>query len=305
MKKKYAAYILILSLTLLPTVRCGLLVEAVPMLVQGGYAMAVTGEATIITDSGTRIRLTKDLRVSADNIVFPGSRLLTGPNSHIDLAFSDSIKVRLGANSSISLDASRVLEGEHFSQIKMKLNKGKIFADAGKLAKKSSFAITTLQSIVNVRGTEFMVEETGSSNSVLVKNGSVAVTDLSGADAKYVKEGEGASVDGSGKVTVKPLTGAEKEVLKEISSDIAELKTADKKRIREIVETNQHNIALIKEAYEVQKQLMGQAVTEQKERDAAAVQEQKSADAKNTEAVKSSVSGDIEKIKAAAKANKN
>ena len=301
MKKKYAAYLLILSLALLPTMRCGLIFEAVPTLLQGGYAMAVTGEATIITDSGTRIRLTKDLRLSADNIVFPGSRLLTGPNSRIDLAFSDSIKVRLGANSSVTLDASRILEGEHFSQIKMKLNKGKIFADAGKLAKKSSFVISTLQSIVNVRGTEFMVEETGSSNSVLVKDGSVAVTDLSGSDPNYVKEGEGAAVDGSGKVSVKPLTGTEKELLKAMSSDIAELKSADRKRIRELVETNQRNIALIKEAYEAQKQAMGQAVTEQKERNTAALQEQKSSDAKNTEAVKSSVSSDIEKIKNASK----
>ena len=304
MKKKIAAYALILSLVLLPTIQCGLIARAAPLLLQGGYALAVKGEAVIVTDSGTRIRLTKNMKLSADNIVFPGSRLLTGPNSSVDLCFTDSIKVRVGANSSVSVDLSRILESEHFSQIKLKLAKGRVFADAGKLAKNSSFAISTLQSIVNVRGTEFMVEETGSSNSVLVQDGSVAVTDLSGADPNYVKEGEGAAVDGSGKVSVKPLTGNEKDVLKEISSDITELKAADRERIRAIVETNKQNMALIKEAYEVQKALMGKAVTEQKDRNAASLSEQKSADAKNTEAVKSSVTSDIEKIKAAAKAGK-
>jgi hypothetical protein len=301
MKKKYAAYALILTLVILPTIQCGILMRAAPLLLQGGYAMAVKGEATIVTEKGMRIRLTKDLKLTADNIVFPGSRILTGANSSIDLAFTDSIKVRLGGNSSITLDASRILESEHFSQIKMKLTSGKIFADAGKLAKNSSFIISTLQSVVHVRGTEFAVEETGSSNSVLVQDGSVAITDLSGSDPKYVKEGEAAAVGGDGKVNVNPLTGTEKQILKEMSSDIASLKAADKERIRAIVETNKQNIALIKEAYEVQKALMGKAVSEQKDRNAASLQEQKSVNAKNTEAVKSSVTSDIEKIKNKAK----
>lgn len=301
MKKKYAAYILILSLAMLPVLRCGLIFRVAPMLLQGGYAMATRGEATIVTESGTRIKLTKNMRLSADNIVFPGSRLLTGPNSNVDLVFTDSIKVRLGANSTISLDASKILESENFSQIKMKLTKGRIFTDSGKLAKNSSLIISTLRSVVNVRGTEFMVEETGSSNTVLVENGSVAVTDLSGTDPKYVEKGEGASIDGRGKVSVKPLTGSEKEIIKEMSENIASLKAADKQRISDILKTNEKNIRLIKEAYETQKKLATQAVGEQKMHDARNLDAIKSENSENAESVKSSAAGDIEKIRNAAK----
>ena len=43
MKKKIAAYALILSLVLLPTLQCGLIVRAAPLLLQGGYALAQAG----------------------------------------------------------------------------------------------------------------------------------------------------------------------------------------------------------------------------------------------------------------------
>ncbi|MGL4370558.1 MAG: hypothetical protein ACRCUT_12930, partial [Spirochaetota bacterium] len=105
MKKKYAAAILLLPLMVLPTLQCGLLIDVAPMLLQGAYAMAVNGKATVVTRGGMRVTLTKDMKLTADNIILPGSRILAGPNSAIDLCFTDSIKVRLGANSSVTLDA--------------------------------------------------------------------------------------------------------------------------------------------------------------------------------------------------------
>lgn len=297
-KRNLTFVFFILSLFTIPNLRCSLLVSSAPTLLQGAVAMAVKGEATIITKKGTRIRLTKNMQFSADKIVLPGSQLITGPYSSVDLVFTDSIKIRIGANSSVTLDLARLLESKQFTQIKMRLKKGKIFATTGgKLSKHSSFILSTLKSVVSVRGTEFLVEETGSLNSVMVSSGGIDVTDIEGDKSVYVGEGKNADINTSGQAVVSDITKNQKEDLKAMSSDIASLSENDKKRVREIADINKENIRLIREAYEIEKALITGAVTSQKEQDAFNLKLQRENDAAEVGSVRSSAADKVQQLK--------
>jgi len=301
-KRNSIIAILMIALFIIPSLKCSFLVSSTPTLLQGAVAMAVKGEATIVTKNGTRIKLTKNLKFSASGIVLPGAQLITGPNSSIDLVFTDSIKVRIGANSSLTLDVARLLESRQFTQIKMRLKKGKIFATTGgKLSKHSSFILSTLQSVVNVRGTEFYVEETGSSNNVMVSKGGVDVTDGDGAKSVYVEEGKSAGIAPSGHAELSDINAEQKNILETMSNDIASLTADEKKKIKEIAETHEENVRLIKEAYEIQKALITGAVINQKELDAQNVKAQMERDSAEVGKVKSSASDEVQKIKNASK----
>ncbi|HPQ52528.1 MAG TPA: FecR domain-containing protein [Spirochaetota bacterium] len=300
-KKKIVVAALLLTVCLVPTVRCNLLWRFAPTLLQGAAAIAIKGEAVMITRKGVRIRLTKNLRLSADILLMPGSRLITGRNSSVDLVFTDSIKMRIGPRTSITLDMARLLENINFSQINVRLNKGRVFATMNTLAKKSRFSISTLRSIVNVRGTEFLVEETGSSNNIIVTDGKVAVSDRGGKHLAFVDEGKQAMIAQSGTATTGDITPIQKELVDTMSANIASLTSDDKKRIRDIVENFEENRRLIREAHEAHKALISGAVHDQRTNDTKNVIMQKERDAKGISSVKSSAADELRKIRNAAK----
>lgn len=291
----------IIAATILPAaiiitkLDCG---SVAPALLQGAAAMAVKGEATIVLKNGARIKLTKNLKITADRIILPGSSLITGPNSSVDLVFTDSIKMRVGANSSVTLDISRLLKDRNFTQIKMRLNKGLVYAaTGGKLPKNSSFAISTLQSIINVRGTEFVLEETGSSNNIIVSDGVVAVTDFNGNSSASVEEGKSASIAPTGRADVNVINTAQNDLLKSMKADLASLTDEEKKLIKDIADTNEENRRLIKEAYEAQKNISTAGVANQKQSDIQNVNSQNQNNLSEEKKLKSSTKEELQKIK--------
>lgn len=296
-KKNAVVLVLILLVCLVPTFRCNFLVRFAPTLLQGAAAMAIKGEAVIITRKGMRIRLTKNLKLTADVLLMPGSRLITGPNSSVDLVFTDSIKMRIGARTSVTLDMARLLEKVNFTDITMQITRGRVFATMKKLAKNSRFSIKTLRSIVQVRGTDFLVEETGNSNSIIVSDGKVALSSRSGNHLAFVDEGKNAAISQSGTVAINDINSTQEELINTMSSNIAELSTSDKKRIRDIVENHEENRRLIKEAYNAHKELINGTVSNQKNSDMKNVAEQKRIDADTIKKTRSAAADAVRKAR--------
>lgn len=296
-KKNIFILVVTLSVFIITNIQCSFLLNAAPLLLQGAVAMAVKGEATIVTRDGTRIRLTKDLKLSVESFMMPGSKLITGSKSSVDLIFTDTIKLRIGPKSTLVLDFARILEGKEFSQIKMKLAQGTIYASMNKLAKNSSFVLSTLKSLVNVRGTEFVVEETGSSNNVIVATGTVSVTDLEGKNEVSVEKGKSAEFISPGKFTINDINEKQQALVNEMRADMASLTDDNKKHMKEIIDNFEENKRLIRESFEAHKAALEGRVYDLKEENSERVDVLKEKNQSAVDKLKSSTSGDLQKLK--------
>lgn len=108
-----------------------------------------------------------------------GDTLQVWTGSYADIYYSDGSMSSLWditEQSNITFAQMRYLEENNlFTHIKIALNAGSLWTKAVKLADKSEFQIETPAAVAAVRGTIFWMRKSGSTTSVVVKEGSVEV----------------------------------------------------------------------------------------------------------------------------------
>lgn len=295
--KRKAWIIISISVIVLSVSYCAYFFKSTLLILQGAAVTRVNGNAQLSLADGTKVTLDRDMKISITNLVLPGSSLITGSGSSVDLQFTDAIKMRVGANSSLSLDVARLLREKDFKKISWNLNKGSICGVINeKLKDDSGFFIKTGASLLKVIGTEFLVEaEGGGDSKVIVRKGSVDMQGAGGA-GKLVEAGNTGIISGKG-VNIHKSNEKEEELVNRMSENIAVLTEGVKKQINSIIENNEAHIALYR-----------QAVEEQKKVNSMIVEERKSADKKTVnvsrEANKSIIDGLKQKNKEAVLKNK-
>ena len=143
-KKFYLILLLILSFTLIPLT--GVIAEEVIAYIgEVGGDVSVTRSSTSSTDP-----------VTPGMFLNAGDMLKTGAESFASIIFQDDgSRVKLGANSQLTLNATRRedrLEKSSFLQM------GKLWAKVTK-RKGTSFQVKTPTSVASVKGTRFIMEE--------------------------------------------------------------------------------------------------------------------------------------------------
>ncbi|MEK6797293.1 MAG: PQQ-binding-like beta-propeller repeat protein [Spirochaetota bacterium] len=127
--------------------------------------LAVTGDVTV------SLAGVKATPVSQGETLPAHAMLRTGTGSTADILIGRS-HIRITENAACSIDS---LHGVKSPATKISLAKGALFAKVGKLMKDESVVVETPVIIAAVRGTEFAVAAGGIRDSVLVREGSVAV----------------------------------------------------------------------------------------------------------------------------------
>ncbi len=259
---------------------------------QGGVITFSKGTVKIFDKDG------KEQAIKQDSFLLPDYKIETGKDSFADLQLTDGVLLRIKENSSLILRKIFVdsANGELYTDLD--LNKGKIFAKVGsKLGKNSKFNVITPTVVASVRGTEFIVEETGKGTSTRVGDGSVEVTDLDDPDKQAVAEsGEEINADGKDLKEDK-LTEDEVKELQDDSATIQSITEEQRARIQEILKDFQENKARILQGLEDQKQRNKELIEGAKDENRKLLEEAKSAGKEEKEAIRKSAQEEKDKVK--------
>lgn len=120
-----------------------------------------------------------------------GDLISTESGSQVDLHFETGSWVRVSSQSDVVVDSLQK-SNEGFLSQKFSVKKGKLFASVSKLSKDSEFVVQAGEHLTQVRGTVFSVTYDGITETVAVREGSVAFGDLiiNSKQQAIVKQGE-------------------------------------------------------------------------------------------------------------------
>lgn len=138
--------------------------------------------------------------------LFAADRIETGPEGKAKLAFENGDVVYLGPNSALDLSAE---QGKEAMKIDLNLT-GKLRALVNRRPDRS-FQVRTVNAVVGVKGTDFVVEEAGSQTRVATFNGLVALASAKSGQSVDVPPGKQGSISPSGEVM--PLTEIAGDIL--------------------------------------------------------------------------------------------
>ena len=231
--------------------------------VQGAILTSVVGEVKL-TKGDTKTTITTDKLYTKEAILMNGMMLETGKDGKVDMQFQTGSQLRIGPSSRIKLENAQVLTGENFSQTLIRLDQGSLYTKVNRLEQGSSFSLITPTATASVRGTDFLTKVEGSESTVLVQDGSVAVTDDAFSKEEVVEGGNKAEVAG-GDVEVKPLDDDDKKELNEYGADIQGITEQGRDQINSIMQTFEENKAQIMKAIEDQKEANRELIEGQKE----------------------------------------
>lgn len=219
--------------------------------VQGAILTAISGTVTL-TKGDTRSIISPDQLYSKEAILLNGMILETGKDSKVDLQFQTGTQLRVGPSSKIKLENASILSGENFSQTLIRIHAGSLYAKVNKLEKGSSMALVTPTAIASVRGTDFLTKVEQGQSTVLVEDGTVAVSDDQSIKEEVVEGGNKANVDGE-EVSVGPLDEDDKRELQEYGSNIQGITEQGRQQIESIMQTFEDQKAEILKAIDDQK----------------------------------------------------
>jgi hypothetical protein len=124
---------------------------------------------------------------------FPaGTHIRTGENSSAILSFGDASTFTLKPESEIVLSSGVRETG---LKVILKMTAGNLWANIKKMAKDGSLEVEMSQAVAGIKGTTFIVEETGSSSTLKVIEGTVTFT--SNVDGKSETVNTGQQVTGT------------------------------------------------------------------------------------------------------------
>ncbi|PKA15169.1 surface adhesin Lsa33 [Leptospira haakeii] len=259
---------------------------------QGGVITFTKGTVKIFDKAG------KEKAVALDTFLLPEDKIETGKDSYADLQLTEGVLVRIKENTSLTLKKIFVDSANGETYADMGLIKGKIFTKvAGKLTKTSKFTVSTPTVVASVRGTEFIVEESGKGTSTRVSDGSVEVADADNPENQAIADaGENVSSNGD-TFKEQPLTEDEAQELKDDSATIQSITEEQRARIQEILKDFQENKARILQGLEEQKQRNRELIEGAKEENRKLLEEAKSAGKEEKEAIQKAGKEEKEKVK--------
>lgn len=289
---RYLSSMLLFSALLFTMNSCGLLVRGAVMMLQGGAISKVNGNVQMRFPGGKTISLSKDNRLSASGLFFPGYELITGKNSSVDFQLTRYIHFRIGPQSSLTLNLANILEREDFLNIGMKLNRGEMLGDVAKsLSGNSKLLIQAGTLLSRVRGTQFRIINKNGQQSVSVKQGKVE----SSRSGRTVLVESGEILNNSTELKKKTMSDTEAVALHAVAN-IEKLSKEDRDKIRALAETHTKNQALIKQTMLVYKKAIGKVVEKQKEVNTKKVNKQKDTDQKNIRSIQENLQDKMKKI---------
>ena len=149
-----------------------------------GFVAAVRPEAHLE-------RSGQHLDVGVGMSVFAGDRLVTGDKGRIKILLSDDAVVALGANSQVELSAHLFDPAQGVRKTRLQLLGGAIRALVQKVVagEETSFEVRSGTAVAGVRGTEFVVEQSGEGSRLVTLSGAVAWS-TAGAEPIMVAAGQ-------------------------------------------------------------------------------------------------------------------
>jgi len=267
---------------------------------QGGVFTYIKGDVKLFDIMG------KPKPVKVEGFFLPTDEIRTGKDSVADIQLMDGVIIRIKQNSVITLKKIWVDSGRKEMAANIELNKGAIFAKViSKLTKNSAFNVKTPTSVAGVRGTEFLVQESGDKSEVLVNDGTVAVNavdeDKNVGEEVVVDQGHKITTDKDNNMKKADLTEAEKNAMKEDSQSVQSITEDAKARIQDILKDFEENKARIKEHLDAQKESNRAELEGQKDKNRQELEDQKARDKAELESVKGSTKEEKDALKSKGK----
>lgn len=189
-----------LGLLLLLVITPGLAqADAVPAIVS-----YVKGDAYFLNASGQSQKITENMQLP------PGTSITTGADGSVGLRLVPGTTTVVGPNTTMkiaSLDYSQAASGEKKREILLNLTKGSIFSSLIKNDGNSDFRVSTPEGVAAARGTDWSVTVSGSTVSVAVVDGNVAIDLPNGKIITIPANKVGVSTTGSGANVTYVITG--------------------------------------------------------------------------------------------------
>ncbi len=248
---------------------------------QGAVVTAVKGTVTVTDRKGAAKTLLPAALYTKDGILMPGYQIRTGADGQVDLQFSPTMKLRIGPDTSLTLDTAKLLSAKDFEQLQLRLDHGKIFADAGKLSAASHVNIITPTAVASVRGTQWAMKEENGKNETLVKEGSVQVADDTLKESQIVEQDKKAEVSASGKVSVEPQTDADKREVADLGKDLASITDSGREQIQSLIQQFEEQKVLLQQTMDEQKKANDELMQQQKDQNQQMMQDQRTRDLEN------------------------
>ncbi|TGL20822.1 iron dicitrate transport regulator FecR [Leptospira yanagawae] len=146
----------------------------------------VKGKVFVVpSGSATSVPLVETYKLASGDLV------QTEKGSQVDLHFETGSWIRVTPESQVAVDLIQKTNDGTLNQ-RFTVKQGKLFASVTKLSKDSDFVVQAGEHLTQVRGTVFSVAYDGKSETVAVREGSVALGDLilNAKQQAVVKDGE-------------------------------------------------------------------------------------------------------------------
>ncbi|HEX4859186.1 MAG TPA: FecR domain-containing protein, partial [Usitatibacteraceae bacterium] len=137
------------------------------MLATAGVAQAreagAAGMVKTLTGTAQVERGGQVLPLAIGGAVFPGDRIVTPHNSTLGIVLNDDTAFTIGGNSRFSIDQFQFNPTTHQGKLGVALLRGTLRVITGLIARESpaDVAVVTPNSVIGVRGTDFIVEVPG------------------------------------------------------------------------------------------------------------------------------------------------
>ncbi|MBP9886602.1 MAG: FecR domain-containing protein [Leptospiraceae bacterium] len=201
---------------------------------QAGVVTFNKGDNKLVSKEG------KEQKIQREMFFFKEDTIRTGKDGIVDIQIVDGVIIRIKQNSELKLSEILIEDNGNIIKTKLDLKSGKVFTKTTKkLNGESSFVIATPTFVAGVRGTEFIVEESGGKEQTLVSDGAVNIEKLdengkpTGKEMVIEKGKKGLIEKDS--VQSQDLSPDELAELKEDSQTISSLTEDAKNRIQEII----------------------------------------------------------------------
>ena len=214
---------------------------------------------------GEKIQIVPEKLYTKDGLLLNGMTLETGKDSKADLQFQNGTQMRIGPQSRVKLENAQILTGENFSRTLLRVDSGNLYTKINRMEKASNFSIVTPTATASVRGTEFLTKVENTSSTVLVQEGSVAVTDDKFNNEKAVDGGNKASASESN-VEVKPLDDKDKKELNDYGANLQSITDQGRSQIDGILQNFEENKKQILQAIDDQKEANKKLIEGQKKK---------------------------------------
>lgn len=241
---------------------------------QAGVVTFNKGDNKLISKEG------KEQKIQRDVFFFKDDTIRTGKEGIVDIQLVDGVIIRIKQNSELKLSDILVEDNGNTIKTRLDLKSGKVFTKTTKkLNAESSFVIATPTFVAGVRGTEFIVEESGDKEQTLVSDGAVSIEKL---DENGKPTGKETVIEQGHKgliqkdsIQSQDLSSEELAELKEDSQTISSLTEDAKNKIQEIIRGVDDQKQINRETLEEQMQKNNTELNDLKDKNQQLLNEQK------------------------------